>query len=315
MSIKPVVIAIVGPTATGKSDCAVSIAKFIEKNGKKMGVAGAEIISADSRQVYKKMDIGTGKITKREMRGIPHHLLDIISPKKSMYSVADYQKKAKRAAEAIFRKNKIAIVCGGTGFYIDALVDGLLIPNVPPNPALRKNLSTKSVNDLYAILIKKDPTRARAIDKKNPVRLIRAIEIASALGMVPPLRKNPLDADIIFVGIYPGNKILRERIHARLLKRIQAGMIREIETLKKSGVSWKKFEALGLEYRYIARYLRGRMEKTRALDALEREIFAYAKRQMTWFKKNKNVLWAQNGKDAERIVVEKLLRICKERRS
>lgn len=307
MSNKQKIIAIVGPTASGKSDYAVRCAKYIERNKQRFNTCGAEIISADSRQVYKEMNIGTGKITKKEMRGIPHHLLSIVSPKK-IYTVADYQRDGRRALESIFAKNKIAIVCGGTGFYIDALIRGFVIPNVRPNTKLRKELFGKTTEELFTILVKKDPMRAKTIDKKNPVRLIRAIEIATALGAVPPLKNNPISTETLFIGISQEKNILRKKIAVRLAKRMRAGMIQEVKKLKKSGVSWKKLDAFGLEYRYISRYLAGKIKKKKMIEILEKEINAYAKRQITWFKKNKDIHWIKNETDIKMLLEDFLFR-------
>ena len=177
------VIVILGQTATGKSALAVKIAKKI--NG--------EIISADSRQIYKGLDIGTGKITKKEMRGVPHHLLDVANPKKK-FSVAEYQKLANSAIAEIITKGKTPIICGGTGFYIDAITKGIIFPEVPPNAKLRKTLEKKSTEQLFDMLKNFDKSRARNIKEKkeqnNKVRLIRAIEIAKALGKVPKIKKH-----------------------------------------------------------------------------------------------------------------------------
>src|SRR3989344_7957528 len=168
---RPKVVVILGQTATGKSNLAVKVAKKF--NG--------EVISADSRQVYKGLDIGTGKISRQEMKDIPHHLLDVANPKKQ-FTVAEYQKKAMVAMADIVKRGKVPIICGGTGFYIDAVTKGLVLPEVPPNYVLRKNLALVSERVLMLKLKKLDPVRAQNIDPKNKVRLIRAIEIAKALG-------------------------------------------------------------------------------------------------------------------------------------
>src|ERR1035437_2741649 len=159
---KEKVIVILGQTATGKSNLAVKIAKKV--NG--------EIISADSRQVYKGLDIGTGKITQKEMKGIPHHLLDVANPKKQ-FSIALYKKLAEAKIEEIIASGKTPIICGGTGFYIDAITKGVIFPEVPPNFKLRKNLLRNDATALFRKLQKLDPERAKNIDSKNKVRLIR----------------------------------------------------------------------------------------------------------------------------------------------
>jgi len=161
---KTKIIVILGQTFNGKSDFAVDIALKID----------GEIISADSRQVYKGMDLGTGKITKHEMRGVPHYLLDVVSPKK-VFSVSDYKKMADKKIKEVLSHGKVPIICGGTGFYIDAVVSGVALPEVPPNKELRKVLEDKSLEQLFKILFGLDRARAKTIDKNNKVRLIRAI--------------------------------------------------------------------------------------------------------------------------------------------
>ncbi len=279
MNRKPKIITVVGPTASGKSDLAVILAK--EFTG--------EVISADSRQVYRDMDIGTGKITVREMRGIPHHMLDIASPK-HIYSVAEYKTAADNCIADILKRGKVPILCGGTGFYIDAVTQGLILPEVKPDYDLRKKLSLLSTEKLFAMLHKLDPRRASEIDAKNPPRLIRAIEIAKTLGSVPLMKKDA-PYETLFIGIDVPNEILRERIHNRLKKRVAMGMVEEAKELHKKGLSWKRMEEIGLEYRYLSRFIRGKLAKSEMLDQLEVEIMNYAKRQYTWFRRNKKIHW------------------------
>lgn len=285
------IIVILGPNASGKSDLAVKLAKKF--NG--------EIVSADSRQIYKGMDLGTGKITKKEMQGIPHYLLDVASPKRK-FTVAQYVKLAKKAIERIFKRGKIPIICGGTGFYITALIDGLRIPEVPPNWKLRKKLEKKSTKKLYQILKKIDPERAKTIEKENKRRLIRAIEIAKKLGKVPPLQKEPLPYPVLFLGIERDWKELKKRIRKRLLKRLKKGMIAEVKKLIRSGVSFKRLEEFGLEYCWIAKYLKGEISRKEMINSLEKDIFNFAKRQMRWFKKYMpKTIWIKNHKEAEKL--------------
>src|SRR3990167_601980 len=168
------IVVILGQTATGKSDLAVRLAKKFK----------GEVISADSRQVYKGLNIGTGKITKKEMRDVPHHLLSIANPKQQ-FSADLFVNKAKEALTMIYHSNHLPIVVGGTGFYIDALAGKISLPNVPPNKLLRKKLNKFSKEKLFKMLKKKDPRRARSIDRNNKVRLVRALEIVDALGKVP----------------------------------------------------------------------------------------------------------------------------------
>lgn len=277
---KEKVIVILGLTATGKSDLAVALAKKYD----------GEVISADSRQVYKGLDIGSGKITKKEMFGIPHHLLDVASPKRK-FTVAEYQKIAMYTIADIIKKGRVPIICGGTGFYIDAVTRGVVFPEVPPNLKLRKTLDTKTAEQLFKILRVLDTARADSIDSKNKVRLIRAIEIAKALGKVPKIKEVSSKYDFIKIGLHlPENK-LKEKIKTRLDKRIKIGMLREAQKLHEQGLSWKRMEELGLEYKYMALYLQNKISKQEMVEKLNLEICRYAKRQMTWFKRDKEIKW------------------------
>lgn len=284
----PKIIIVCGPTATGKSDLAVLLAKKI--NG--------EIISADSRQVYKGLNIGSGKITKKEMKGVPHYLLDVADPKKT-FSVSDFQKLGKFALDKILEKKKVPIICGGTGFYIDSLVKGFVLPEVKPDKKLREKLSKIKIEKLLLMLKKLDPKRAKSIDINNKVRIIRAIEIAKALGSVPPLSSYTTIYRSMWIGLNFPKEILQKRIKLRLLKRIKMGMVSEVKNLNKNGVSWKKLESFGLEYKYIALYLQNKITKKEMLTKLQTEIWHYAKRQMTWFKKEK--IWWTEAKNKKGI--------------
>src|SRR3989339_761204 len=226
---KEKIIIILGQTATGKSNLAVKIAKKI--NG--------EIISADSRQVYVGLDIGTGKITQKERKGIPHHLIDIVKPK-NKFTVAEYKKLAEEKIKEIISRDKTPIICGGTGFYIDAITKGVIFPKVPPNSKLRKILEKKSTEQLLKILKKLDPTRAKNIDFKNKVRLIRAIEIAKALGKIPKKTEARLPFKFIKIGLYLPPDKLKKKIEKRLLIRKKMGMLGETRKLHKQGLSWKR---------------------------------------------------------------------------
>lgn len=298
------IIAIVGPTASGKSEFAVALAK--QFNG--------EIISADSRQIYKGLNLGTGKVTGRWVardgkeifvyKKIPHYCIDCIPPKQQ-YSVVEFAKCAKQAITDIACRGKIPILVGGTGFWIDAVLYDMQFPDVPPNLKLRKILERENPAELFQILKKLDPGRANTIERNNPHRLIRAIEIVRTLGRVPILnKKSPYH--ILWLGLQTKKDILRIRIHKRLLRRLRAGMIREARLLHKNGLSWKRFYELGLEYRALAEYLRGKTTKESIMIHLERAIAQYARRQMVWFRKNKKIRWIKTQKDAIHLV-EKFL--------
>ncbi|MBD3282660.1 MAG: tRNA (adenosine(37)-N6)-dimethylallyltransferase MiaA [Candidatus Portnoybacteria bacterium] len=287
------IIIVVGPTASGKSDLAVEIAK--DFNG--------EIISADSRQVYKNMDLGTGKITKKEMREIPHHLLDIASPKRR-FTVAQFKKRAFLKIKQIYKRNKIPIICGGTGFYIQAIIKNLEIPKVKPDLKLRKKLEKETTESLFKKLRTLDPKRAKTIDSHNKRRLIRALEIIIKTGKPVPRLKKKQAFNPLYIGIKKDSQELKNLIKKRLIKRIRGGLIAEVKNLRKIGVSWKRLDDFGLEYRYVSRYLKGEINKQEMVEELEKEIIKYAKRQMTWLKKypGKKVHWIKNYNQAKKLI-------------
>lgn len=284
-------ITVLGPTSSGKSDLAVALAKKF--NG--------EVISADSRQIYKGMDIGSGKITEKEMRGIPHYLLDVASPKRK-FTVAQYKKLALKVINKILKRGRIPILCGGTGFYIQSVVDGISIPPVKPDWKLRKSLEKLTSEELFKKLKKIDRQRSKTIDQNNKRRLIRALEIiAKTKKPVPLIKKEPLPYPVLMIGIEKEKKELRELIKKRLLKRLKQGMIEEIKKLHDSGVSWKRLEEFGLEYRYVAQYLQGKLNYIDMSEKLQKETEHFANRQMTWWKKDKRIIWIKNKKEAEGI--------------
>lgn len=290
ISAKPLLV-ILGPTASGKSALAIILAKKF--NG--------EIISADSRQVYRGLDVGSGKITKKEMHGILHYCLDIANPKKQ-FSVAEFEGYAKTTIEKIYQKGKLPIVVGGSGMYIDAVLYGAPYPSVPPNAKLRKHLEKKSVDALFMILQKKDLRRAKTIDRYNKRRLIRALEILAATKKpIPPLIKTP-HYNALLLGIKKNKNELSKRIKKRLLYRLSHGMVKEIKKLLKNGVLYKRLFELGLEYRYVSEYCRGACTKKEMTEKLLRAIIQFAKRQETWFRQYPDIAWIQNTPDAEKMV-------------
>ena len=295
---KPKIIAVVGPTASGKSDLAVDMALFIKKNAAKLGVSGAEIISADSRQVYKGMDIGSNKITVKEMRGIPHHLISIANPK-TTFSAARYQRLAARIIKKILKNNKIPIICGGTGFYIDSVIYGIKFPEIKPNTALRKKLEKMETEKLFLFLQKKDPTRALSIDRHNRRRLIRALEINFLTGMPVPILKKEPQFETLWLGLTADNHILKNKLSNRLDKRLKKGLLKEVKNLhKKYGLSWKRLESFGLEYKFTAQFLEKKISEKEMKNKIVDESANYAKRQMTWFKRNSEINWIKDKQKA-----------------
>ena len=276
------VIVIVGATASGKTSLAITIAQR---------VAG-EVISADSRQVYTGLDIGSGKVTPEEMDGVPHHLLDVADPQDT-YTAGDFARDGRSALEDILKRNHVPIIAGGSGFYIDALLDPTLLANVPPNEALRAELADKSAEELFTILKEHDPARAHDLQTKGEDalvrRLIRAIEVAHS----PTLEHTDTASDIavLWIGIAWDTDVLRERIHTRLIERLDAGMIEEAQRLHANGLTYERMEELGLEYRFLARYLKKELSYDALVSQLSIAIGQYAKRQRTWFKRNENIHW------------------------
>jgi tRNA dimethylallyltransferase len=300
-------IAIVGPTASGKSGLAVKIAKNFR----------GEIISADSRQIYKEMDIGTDKITKKQMQRIAHYLLDVASPKKQI-TVAEYRKKALEAIDKIYKKNKIPILCGGTGFYIRAIVEGLIIPQLKPDLKLRKELEKKTTEQLFGELKKLDPRRAKEIDSKNRRRLVRALEIIiKTKKPVPELKTKP-QFDVLYLGIKKSLPELKKAINKRINTMIKNGLENEVKKLiKKYG--WTKVLKNAIGYSSFARAASFAevASATKAESADKREIIndiklctlQFAKRQMTWFRKypGKKINWIKDYPETEKLVKNFLL--------
>jgi len=284
-------IVILGPTSSGKTGLSIKLAKKF--NG--------QVVSADSRQVYKGMDIGSGKVTKKEMAGIPHYLLDVANPKRR-FSVAQYRKLALRAVKNIQRENKIPFLVGGTGFYIQSVVDGIVVPEVKPDWKLREKLEKLTTDQMFEKLEKLDPERAKVIDKHNPRRLVRALEIVLKTKKPIPVLKNNNQFDVLEIGIAKPQSELKSLIHKRLLQRLEKNkMINEIKKLHKT-LSWKRLEELGLEYRFVAQYLQNKITYQEMVNSIQIGSEQYAKRQMTWFKKDKRIKWVKNYKEAEKLV-------------
>ncbi len=310
---KPQLLVILGPTAVGKSSLAVQIAEWIAQE--KVGdYSGAEIISADSRQVYTGLDIGTGKITTEEMNGITHHLLDVADPHER-FTAIQWKTLAEKAITEITAKGRLAILCGGTGFYISTLIDDLGFPDVEADTEEQNKLETMSVDELFQELKKVDPARSSTIDPKNKRRLARAIIIARKLGSVPAI-KVPSEPpyETLQIGITTPDEKLKGKIHARLIQRLDSGMAEEVKKLHLAppdgiGLSYERMDELGLEYRFVSYFLvchsreSGNPEslhkhtklclktKDELIERLSSKIWQYAKRQMTWFKRDERIKW------------------------
>ncbi len=277
---KPKAIAIVGPTASGKTALSIALAKQF----------AGEVISADSRQVYRGLDIGSAKVTPNEMDGIPHHLIDIVDPS-TVYTGADFKRDGEIALRNITTRGTLPIVAGGSFFYLELLKGTMSSAPVPPNPTLRAMLEQKTTTELFAELQSKDPRRAEVIDRDNPRRLIRALEIIEATGTVPEVTPTDLPYDWLTIGITVPIDMLNARIHTRITDRLKIGMIEEVETLHKNGLSWERLEAIGLEYRYLAYYLQNKLTKDEMIEQLTNKSRQFAKRQRVWLKRDPNIIW------------------------
>ena len=273
------VIAIAGPTASGKTSLAIEIAKHVQ----------GEVISVDSRQVYKDLNIGTEKVTPEEMRDIPHHMIDIVDPEET-YTVERFQKEARACINEIKSRNNIPILAGGSGQYMDAVLYETNFPQVPPNKELRKDLEDVPTAALFKVLEDQDPERAKTIDPYNKQRLIRALEIVDALGSVPAQTEQEPLFTMKYFGIEVSKEELQTRITKRLEETLHKGLIDEVREIR-ARLGDTRINELGLEYRIVRDYLDGKIKEADLQAELLTELMRYAKRQLTWFKRNKDIIW------------------------
>ena len=285
---KPKVIVICGPTASGKTTLSIQLAQKI--NG--------EIISSDSMQIYKDMNIGTAKPDQQEMQGIKHYLLDFVEPNQR-YSVADYKKDAENAIEDILQKGKVPIIVGGTGLYVDSLIYGIEYPNIEFDENYRKELERRvekeGLEKLYEKAKKIDPQAMKKISRNDQKRILRVLEIYNATGKTKTeqeiqSRKNEVKYDYRVFAINMDREKLYDRINKRVDIMIQKGLIEEVENLLKK---YNEFPTAmqGLGYKEVVEYIQGKVLKEDMIENIKRESRRYAKRQITWFKKNKQTIW------------------------
>ncbi|MFO7807300.1 MAG: tRNA (adenosine(37)-N6)-dimethylallyltransferase MiaA [Candidatus Moraniibacteriota bacterium] len=303
-------LVILGPTSSGKSETAVRAAQ--KNNG--------EIISADSRQIYKDMDLGTGKVEGKWIKtrdtkifiykNIPHHLIDFQDPKKD-YNISHFKKDCEEKIIEIYQRGKLPIICGGTGFWISSVIHGISLPQVKPDPDLRKILQEKNNQELFQKLEELDPRRAEKIDPSNKARLIRSIEIAQKMGKVPQLKtKSQTNGNITtreikdyeinfyqFALDIPFEK-LEKKIKERINKRYKQGMVKEVKYLKEERrLSFEKIQSFGLAYYWMPLFLQGKITEEEVLEKIYLAERRYAKKQLTWLKKEKGIKWIDKNKD------------------
>jgi len=272
-------VVITGTNASGKSGLGIELAKKYK----------AEIVSADSRQVFKGLDLGSGKVTQEEMQGVPHHMLDVAQPN-DFFSLVDFQEQAYAAIDDILARGVKPFMVGGTGLYVNSVVDGYNIKRQNPDQELRRQLNAKSKEEIIEIIRTHNPKALEGMDMNNTQRLERAAE--RALVGDTEVRVNDPHYKTLVIGVTWPRDVLYERIHERLDRRLDQGMINEVENLRAAGATDEFLYGLGLEYRYILMYLRGEFDSFQAFyDKLFMEIRHLAKEQMTWFRKRKDIRW------------------------
>ena len=288
---KAALVVILGPTASGKSALGIAMAQCF--NG--------EIVSADLRQVYRGMDIGTAKVTPAERALVPHHLLDVADPQ-NMYTVAQFQHDAIAAINDILARGRQPFLVGGSAHYIQAVVDNLDIPHVPPQPELRMELEARPIAELLAQLEELDPQSATTIDRNNPRRIQRALEVCLVTGKPFSEQRGMNNAlyNPLLLGIQWPRDILYRRIDMRIDERMKQGLVQEVKTSLANGLGHERLEAMGLEYRFVSRWLRG--EFADEADMTQRLKYAthdFVRRQLTWFRKDQRILWIEGGDSME----------------
>ncbi len=283
------IIVITGPTASGKTAISVEMAKKF----------GGEIINADSRSIYKEMDLGTGKPTMTEREGIPHHLFDVVSPNEQ-FSVAEYKKMAEEKIAEIRSRGNVPIIAGGTMMYIDAVVYDYEMSDAKPDSMLRNKLAQKSTEEIFAELEKNDPETAVSIDARNRHRLIRALEVFYETGKPAAngKRKAKLPTNVLYLAIDRDREELYAIINRRVKKWMAEDFVDEVKNLLKK-YSLDDPGMSGIGYKQVGLYLKGDITLEEATDKFQQGDRNLAKRQLTWLRRNKDVVWIKDKKEAE----------------
>ena len=288
---KPALVVILGATASGKSALGIALAQHF----------AGEIVSADSRQVYRGLDIGTAKVTPAEQALVPHHLLDVADPQ-DIYTVSQFQHDAIAAINTILARGRQPFLVGGSPHYIQAVVDNLDIPHVPPQLELRAELEVRPLPDLLAQLAELDPQSAATIDRSNPRRILRALEVCLVTGKPFSEQRrihHPLYTTLM-LGIQWPRDVLYERIDMRIDERMQQGLAEEVENLLAGHLTHERLEAMGLEYRFVSRWLRGEfIDKAEMVQRLKYATHDFVRRQLSWFRKDRRIQWINGGEHVE----------------
>jgi tRNA dimethylallyltransferase len=273
------VIAIVGPTASGKSALALRVAERI----------GAEIVSADSRQVYRTMDIGTAKPTITDRARVRHHLIDVVDPGER-YDVLRYQRDGRAALNEVRARGRVALVVGGTGLYIRALLDGLDLASLPHDPALRARLESEDAGTLHDRLRAIDPDTASRVDPRNRRRLVRYVEVATIVGG-PVSRARGASIAALRIGLRPPREVLVAAIERRVREMVEAGVLDETRGLVDRGIDLRLPSMSAHGYVHWSAHLRGEIDLATAIALTARDVRAYSRRQMTWFRRDPAIRW------------------------
>ncbi|HQA60343.1 MAG: tRNA (adenosine(37)-N6)-dimethylallyltransferase MiaA [Tepidanaerobacteraceae bacterium] len=303
---KELLVVIVGPTAVGKTEIAIEVSRKID----------AEIISADSMQIYRYMNIGTAKPTLEERKGIIHYMIDIINPDE-IFSAADFQARAKDCIENIHRRNKIPLMTGGTGFYINSVCYDYAFSDAQRDDSFRKQLQKQARQYgnqyLYEKLEKLDPVGAKKIHPNNLRRIIRAIEVSIKTGKPfsyyeEETKKQESPYDLLMYGLTRPRKELYQRINQRVVNMINAGFVEEVKRLLKMGYGPELNSMQGLGYRQIIDYLYGKTTLNEAINLISRDTRRYAKRQYTWFLRDRNIVWLDVSKEGKEKIISNIVK-------
>ncbi|GLV57924.1 tRNA dimethylallyltransferase [Dictyobacter sp. S3.2.2.5] len=280
---RPDLVVVLGPTASGKSALGIALAQ--QFNG--------EIVSADSRQVYRGLDVGTAKVTPHERSLVPHHLLDVVEPEE-IYSVAQFQREVIATIDAILRREHLPLLVGGSPHYIQTVVDNFDIPTVEPQPELRAQLESRPLEDLLCELEQLDPQSAASVDRKNPRRVIRALEVCLVTGK-PFSQQRRIARPLyrcLLLGIQWPREVLYQRIDSRIDERLQQGLVAEVQEQLEKGLSHERLDSFGLEYRFVSRWLRGEFaSEAEMVQRLKYASHDFARRQLSWFRRDQRILW------------------------
>lgn len=299
----PKMVVLVGPTTCGKTQWSLDLAKEFD----------GEIISADSRQIYKRMNIGTAKVEGEWKRsglrksycvdGIAHHNIDFLDPGKK-FSVAEFRDRSLKYAKLIRKNNKVPFLVGGTGLYVQAVVDNLKIPRIPPNNKLRRSFEQKSNEELITLLSQMDPDTAQEIDVHNKRRIIRALEVSILSGV--PFSEQRQKGDPLFDFLQIGIDVPKEELHRRIDERVdymmKLGLVEEIRNLLRQKYPWELPSMSGIGYRQFKGYFEGHASMDECIEMLKRDTKRYARRQLTWFKRDSRVQWLTGVQEAKELV-------------